>query len=169
MSDTATDTTDATIDAGAAEADAAADDNTEAETEAQDAPEADTDDGKPNGREARYRKRAQEAEATIAARDAAIAEQAATIERLQRGQLETAITAAGVKPAAVFAVAELKDLLTEDGMPDEAKITAAVKAARDQLGITRPTLHRQTGMRSGAGYSPPKKDGWVDAFRRKDD
>lgn len=143
----------------APEADTAADDTTESETEAQN--ETGADDDKPSGREARYRKRAQEAEAQ---RDAL----AATVERLQRGQLESAIAAAGVKPAAVFAVTELGDLLAEDGTPSDKKIAEAVKIARDQLGIpSRPPL-RQTGMRSGAGYSPPKKDGWVDAFRRQD-
>lgn len=93
-----------------------------------------------------------------------------TVERLQRLHVDAAITAAGVKPAAVHAVTNLADLLAEDGTPDAAKIAAAVRAARDQLGIPYPTTDgmRQTGMRSGTGFSPPRKDGWSSAFGPRD-
>jgi|GEM_PF-2860488 len=161
MSDTTmTDATDATTDAGETESTTEVDDSTQTGIEAQDETEA--DDGKSGGREARYRKRAQEAEAQ---RDAL----SATVERLQLRQVEQVITAAGLKPAAVFAVAELKDLIADDGTPDESKLDAAVQTARDRLGIPRPTIQRQMGMRSGAsGHPQPKRDGWSSAFSPRD-
>lgn len=130
------------------------------------------DSAEPRGRAAGYRKRAQDAEAKVAEVEAQSAELTATIERLQRLHVENAVTAAGVKPGAVFAVAELADLLDEAGLPDAAKIEAAIDAARDQLGVRRHEhpLQRQLGMRSGAaGHPQPKKDGWAAAFARRDD
>lgn len=97
--------------------------------------------------------------------EAQSADHVATIERLQRLHVEQAVAATGVKPAAVFAVAELADLLDDTGLPDADKVTAAVEAAREQLGVGRAAPpSRQFGMRSGAGTPPPKRDGWVGAF-----
>lgn len=130
------------------------------------------DSAEPRGRAARYRDRAQAAEAKVAEVEAQSAELAATIERLQRLHVETAVAAAGVKPGAVFAVSELADLLDEDGLPDAAKIDAAIDAAREQLGVRRreQPMHRQLGMRSGAaGHPQPKRDGWAAAFARRDE
>ncbi|CPR12432.1 hypothetical protein BN971_03731 [Mycobacterium bohemicum DSM 44277] len=161
MTDTDTTENDAQIDAGAPESEGLAETTPETETDTHDETEA--DDDRPGRREARYRKRAQEAEAQ---RDAL----SATVERLQRRQVEQVITAAGLKPAAVFAVAELKDLLAEDGTPDPSKLDAAVRTARDQLGITRPIVQRQMGMRSGAsGHPQPKRNGWTKAFSPRDE
>lgn len=131
-----------------------------------------TGEVEPKGRAAGYRKRAQDAEAKVAEVEAHSAELTATIEQLQRLHVENAVTAAGVKPGAVFAVAELADLLDEAGLPDAAKIEAAIDAAREQLGVRRHEhpLQRQLGMRSGAsGHPQPKKDGWAAAFARRDD
>lgn len=130
------------------------------------------DDAEPRGRSAQYRKRAQDAEARAVEVEAQAAEHVATIERLQRLHVEQVVTAAGVKPGAVFAVTELADLLGEDGLPDPAKIEAAIDLARDQLGVRRyeHPVQRQLGMRSGAaGHPQPKKDGWAAAFSRRGD
>jgi hypothetical protein len=122
------------------------------------------DDGEPTGRAAKYRQRAKDAEARAT-------ELAATVERLQRAQVEHAINTTGIKPAAVLAVSELGDLLDDDGLPDSKKITAAADKARQQLGITRPTVDgmRYSGLHSGAGLPAPKRDGWADAFARRDE
>lgn len=169
MSDT--DTTEPTINADAPEGAAAVDGTPEAENATQNADPA--EDGETRGRAARYRERAQAAEARITEFEQQTAAQAATIERLQRMHVEHAITATGVKPAAVFAVAELASLLDDTGLPDAEKITAAVATARDQLGLQpRPVAPpRQQGMRSGASAPQPKRSGWdgfVGALQRQD-
>jgi hypothetical protein len=131
------------------------------------------DDGaaEPRGRSAAYRKRAQEAEQAREAAEARVSELAGQLEQLQRAQVEQAATAAGIKPAALWAVSDLAGLLDDAGLPDPSKINAAVKAAREQLGIQRPTTaeFRQRGMLSGAGVSPPRKDNWAAAFGPRDE
>lgn len=129
------------------------------------------DSAEPRGRAAQYRKRAQDAEARVAEVEAEAAEHVATIGRLQKLHVEQMAAAAGVKPAAVFAVAELAALLAEDGLPDPEKIAAAIDTAQEQLGVARyqPPIQRQLGMRSGAGVPQPKRDGWAGAFAPRDD
>lgn len=115
---------------------------------------------------AKWRLKFRESETTIAG-------QAATIERLQRAHVDAAIERAGVKPAAVHALTELADLVGEDGLPDPDRVAAAIARARDELGITKPNPlrdHRVAGqMHSGAGVSPPVRDGWAAAFGPKPD
>lgn len=132
-------------------------------------PDAETEQP-PQGRQAGYRQRAQAAEARVAEIEAETAAQATKIEGLQKMLVDKAVEASGLKPAAVFAVAELGALLDENGLPDPEKIDAAVAAAKESLGVVGllPGPTRQTGMRSGAGYSPPKRDSWADAFAPKD-
>jgi hypothetical protein len=124
----------------------------------------DEGDSAPRGRVAAARQRAQEAEAARDAAEARATDLAGTVKLLQRLHVEQAVTAAGVKPAAVFAVAELADLIDDTGLPDADKVKAAVATAREQLGVSRPVVERQMGMRSGAGVAPPKRDGWAAAF-----
>ncbi|MBI2696153.1 hypothetical protein [Mycobacterium nebraskense] len=127
----------------------------------------------PKGRAAQYRKRAQDAEAKVAEVEAQSAELAATVERLQRLHVEQSIAATGLKPAAVFAVAQLSELIGEDGLPDKSKLDAAVHAAQEQLGAApKPAaVQRQRGMVSGASGYPagPKSNGWAAAFSPPDD
>ncbi len=127
------------------------------------------DDGEPRGRAGRYRERAQAAEARVAEMETQAGELTATVERLQRLHVEQVINAAGVKPAAVFAVAELADLIDDAGLPDTAKVQKAIGAAREQLGVPAPGIVRQQELRSGAGASPPRKNGWASAFAPRDD
>ena len=70
---------------------------------------------------ASYRDRAKAAEATVAA--------------LQRQSAEQRITAAGMKPEAVWAVSKLDDVLDGQGAVDPGKLAAAMDRARSMLGI----------------------------------
>jgi hypothetical protein len=98
-----------------------------------------------------YRERATTAETTVAA--------------LQQQHAERLIDAAGVKPAAVFALTTITDLLADDGTVDPEKVTAAVTRARQELGVTgRPQpLRPQGGLTSGTG-APKVQKGWQSAF-----
>ncbi|TXI56485.1 hypothetical protein [Mycolicibacter arupensis] len=98
-----------------------------------------------------YRERATTAENTVAA--------------LQQQHAERLIDAAGVKPAAVFALTTITDLLADDGTVDPEKVTAAVTRARQELGVTgRPQpLRPQGGLTSGTG-APKVQKGWQSAF-----
>ncbi|MGH3262888.1 MAG: hypothetical protein ACRDNS_12910 [Trebonia sp.] len=144
--------------------------------ERENGPQGDTDDSddeaEPRGRAAKYRERAQAAEARVTEVEQARDELAGTVERLQRLHVEQAVERAGVKPAAVFAVADLGDLLGDDGLPDDAKVAAAIKSAREELGVKQPTVadyRNGSGLRSGAGVPQPRRDGWSAAFARRDD
>lgn len=105
---------------------------------------------------AKYRRRLREAEQQ---RD----ELAARVSALQRRQAEAMLPAA-VKPAAVWAVTELADVLDDDGLVDAAKLDAAVTAAREHFGITKPA---KGTFVPGVGNQPdgrPRADGWKQAF-----
>ncbi|WP_024443359.1 hypothetical protein [Mycobacterium sp. UM_WGJ] len=99
-----------------------------------------------------YRERATTAEAAVAA--------------LQQQHAERLIDAAGVKPAAVFAVTELADLIADDGTVDAEKVNAAVTRARQELGVTgrpQPLLSRG-GLTSGTGAPQSTPNRWQSAF-----
>lgn len=99
-----------------------------------------------------YRERATTAEAAVAA--------------LQQQHAERLIDAAGVKPAAVFAVTELADLIADDGTVDAEKVNAAVTRARQELGVTgrpQPLLPRG-GLTSGTGAPQSTPNRWQSAF-----
>lgn len=99
-----------------------------------------------------YRERATTAETTVAA--------------LQQQHAERLIDAAGVKPAAVFAVAELADLLADDGTVDTEKVAEAVTRAKRELGVTgRPQpLGKRGGLSSGTGAPQSRPNNWQSAF-----
>lgn len=94
------------------------------------------------------------------------AEQA--VQALQRQAADKAITAAGLKPAAVWAVAELAQVLDDRGAIDDRKLAAAMNTARAQLGIARrtpaPGAH---GFRSGSGAPQQKHNPFAAAFGPK--
>lgn len=109
-----------------------------------------------NAEAAKYRRRLRDAEKQ---RD----ELAARVTALQRRQAEAMLPAA-VKPAAVWAVTELADVLDDDGSVDAAKLDAAVTAAREHFGITKPAKGTHV---PGVGNQPdgrPRADGWKQAF-----
>lgn len=110
-----------------------------------------------NAEAAKYRRRLRDTEKQ---RDTL----AAHVEALQRAHIEAALTKSGVKPDAVFAVAELADLVAEDGTIDADKLAAAVDAARAKFGITTPSKGAHV---PGVGNQPatrPRADAWRDAF-----
>lgn len=107
----------------------------------------------------------------IARRDAEAQTQAvaARLENMQRAAIGTQAEALGIKPAALWATAKLEDLLDDTGVPDAERVKAAAAAAKEQLGITSPSRRPLASLKSGAGVPPQQRNGWVDAFRRKDD
>jgi hypothetical protein len=104
-----------------------------------------TDDA--GGKEAaKYRRKLREAEGE---RD----QLAQQLTAMRRSQIDAQASDMGIKPAALWASGtQLEDMLGDDGVPDPEKITAAVNAARNTLGIH--TAGRvQLGTRSGSGAS----------------
>lgn len=128
------------------------------------------DDGTGDDRQAaKLRKRAQAAEAE---RDQ-LRDQ---LEALQRQQVDAQVTAAGIKPTAVWATGvELAELLTDDGTVDAEQVTAAIERARDELGVApvgrggapipgatnRPTAVPHNAAQQFAKAFAPKKHGIV--------
>ncbi|KUI00925.1 hypothetical protein AU189_11460 [Mycolicibacterium acapulense] len=97
----------------------------------------------------------------------------ATVAHLQRQAADQAIKAAGLKPAAVWAVTKLGDVLDGQGGVDSKKLAAAMSTARDQLGVTAPAKRIPkpgTGgaLRSGSGVPQEKPRGFTDAFAPRD-
>jgi hypothetical protein len=138
---------------------------TEADTpdtvEGTDPSPAETDESDDNtGREAaKWRKKLRGAEAE---RD----DLATRLEAVQRQQIEKILVAAHVKPPAVWAVAELGDLLADDGTIDAAAVEVAITAAREQFGITPiSTGNYVPGIGSGNLRAPRRLDQWTEAFK----
>lgn len=111
---------------------------------------------------AAYRDRAKAAETTVSA--------------LQRQTAEQKITAAGMKPEAVWAVTKLGDVLDDQGAVDGTKLAAAMQAARDTLGIGQQLQQRRqrvpgpnTGgaLKSGSGVPHERRNSWSEAFAPK--
>jgi len=97
-----------------------------------------------------YRDRASAAETALAA--------------IQSTRLDELITATGVKPAAVRALVDPAELLT-DGQPDAEKISAAAARARDVLGILPKGAPSIKGMSSGLMPRVAPRAGFADAFK----
>lgn len=92
----------------------------------------------------------------------------AAVTAMQQQAADQAITAAGLKPPAVWAVTELADVLGEDGSIDDAKLSAAMSTAKEQLGVQprRPAPRPGAGseLRSGSGVPLSKPRGFAGAF-----
>lgn len=90
------------------------------------------------------------------------------LSAMQRQSVDRQITTAGLKPAAVWAVTQLENLLADDGTVDAAKVSQAMATARQTLGITqrRAPFAGQGELNSGATgpkeYTP--KPGFAAAF-----
>lgn len=146
--------TDDTTDDTAETVDDAAEDTTDAAADGTAQDDDETDGG--NAEAARYRRRLREAERQ---RD----ELAARVAALQQQQAERMLPA-GIKPDAVWAVTGLADVLDGDGLVDRDKLDAAVVAARERFGITKPSKGTHV---PGVGNQPdrtPRIDGWRQAF-----
>lgn len=144
---------------------------TPADTENPPVDESDTEntDSGDDRQAAKLRKRAQAAEAE---RDA-LREQ---VQALQRQQIDAQVTAAGIKPTAVWATGvELAELTADDGTVDAEAVTAAIERARDELGVTpvgrggapvpgageRPTVAPPNAAQAFAKAFAPRKHGVV--------
>ncbi|MBX7434569.1 hypothetical protein JDV09_21070 [Mycobacterium sp. Y57] len=127
----------------------------------QDTPAEDTPDSGGSGEAARYRHQLRDAEA---ARD----DLAAKLETLQRVQVDAQVTAAGVRPAALWATGvALSDLVGADGTVDADLVAAAVAATREHFGITPPSPRRRLsvkGLKSGLGAPSSRANRWSAAF-----
>jgi len=145
VADTEKAETGAQTDSGVEDRDAGAD-TTDAELDE------DQDDDSGAGREAaKYRRRLRAAEAE---RDTL----AATVEAMQRAEVERIATADELKPAALWGSGvELAGLLNDDGTVDAAKVNTAIAATRDALGIPEPVRTRY--LRVPKEGLPPRRPG----------
>ncbi|PND54445.1 hypothetical protein CRM90_28000 [Mycobacterium sp. ENV421] len=130
-----------------------------------DAPE-DTDqpaEDKPTNREAKYRVQLRETEAQ---RD----QLAATVEAMQRAEVERLAAEHLTKPAALWtAGVELTSLVGDDGTIDPDLVLAAAQDARQQLGLENPRAAKLRGPvvpREGTSVQSGGNSGsWADAFK----
>ncbi|MCV7221608.1 hypothetical protein [Mycolicibacterium elephantis] len=161
--DTPPDTDTAATDTLSADTDTPAADDAQHQDDGGDEHQDDGDDGNVVGRRL---KKLRHENATLRQR-AKTAE--ATVEHLQRQSADKAIKAAGLKPAAVWAIAELADVLDGRGGVDDRKLAAAIKQAAEQLGVQPPKRRTPrpgagSPLRSGAGIPEGKPRGFADAF-----
>lgn len=116
------------------------------------------DNPDPNSEAARHRVARRDAEAKAAT-------VATQLESMQRAAIDEHVKRLGIKAEAFWAINKREDVLDESGSPDPKKIEQGVAAAREQLGIFRPTARQQLGsLQSGASAAVPKRDPWTEAF-----
>jgi hypothetical protein len=113
--------------------------------------------GKGNKEAARYRRRLRSTEQE---RD----QLAERVTALQRAEVERLATADDLRPAALWASAELGDLLSDDGTVDEAKVSQAIGAAREQLGIPNPPPRGNYVKGEGRSPGRPPRPSGLDAM-----
>lgn len=157
---------------------AVADETATADTAAPEAPENSVEDGSEADEDqddagdgqgweaAKYRRRLRDAEAE---RD----QLAQRVESMQRAEVERLATAADLRPAALWASGlELADLLSDDGTVDAAKVSTAIGAAREQLGIPEPPAGNHVKNEGRSVERPGKpsgKDAMVSAVMGRND
>lgn len=125
----------------------------------QPADEQPADDDRDDGRAAKYRRRAQAAEA---ARDTLRTQ----LDTARRGIVEDAcgltrpegLWAAGVDPNTLF---------DDDGRLDHDKLTAAVTDAADRLGLTRAPHTPKPDLSAGSNNPADTGAAWGDIFTRR--
>lgn len=134
------------------------------QNEDQDDDDAEDDEGAgagdgPGREAAKYRRRLRDVEAE---RDAL----KATVESLQRAEVDRLAAGADLRPAALWASGpELADLLGDDGTVDQGKVAAAIAAARETLGIAPPPPPRGNFVKKeGATLRRPPKPSGRDAM-----
>lgn len=89
---------------------------------------------------------------------------ATRLETLQRSIIDERCNSLQVKPAGFWASGvEIAALLDGDGNLEDAKVTAAIKKAADELGL-RPPMGVHV---PGAGNNPelPRTDNWTASFK----
>lgn len=157
---------DTAVDTGAAEADVAPPDADD-----------DQDDGdmfprkvveKLRRESADHRGRANTAEEQLTAMQARAEAAEGQVLALQRRSVEQQIVNAGMRPAAVWAVSQLDELLADDGTVDTSEVQRAMATAKKTLGIQqrRNPAGVRDGMNSGSGRprEPKPVPGFTDAF-----
>lgn len=87
------------------------------------------------------------------------------VQALQQRQVESLLSASGVKPAAVYSIAALTDLVGEDGMVNADKVADAVKSAQQRYGITPKSVGTFVPGVGNQPGKPPKVDGFAAAFK----
>lgn len=122
-----------------------------------------------------HRERATAAEEQVAALQDRAQAAETRVAAMQRQTVEGRVKRAGMRPSAVWAVANLDDMLADDGSVDMAAVDQAMRTARSTLGIEqRRVPYSVDGERfSGAGTGREEDrpmPSFVDSFRpRKHD
>jgi hypothetical protein len=121
----------------------------------------DQDDAGTGGKEAaKYRRRLREVEAE---RDGLTGR----LTAFQRGMAEQMAENLGLKPKALWASADLADLLADDGAVDGVRVYDAAQKAIAELGISRPKgTSRKPRENLQAGTNPESSGpGWAELLR----
>lgn len=143
---------------GAGTADASPENGAEVDEDQDDAIDGDGAGDGPGREAAKYRRRLRDVEAERDTLKAAVA-------ALQRAEVDRLATADDLRPAALWASGpELADLLTDDGTVDAAKVSAAIAAARDQLGIPSPPPRGNVVKGEGRSLGRPPRPSGKDAM-----
>lgn len=131
-------------------------------------PEAEADDeSNPNAEAAKYRHKLRDEKTAHQETRAALEAATARVEALQRQQIENLISGSHVKPAAVWAVTELADMVGEDGTVSVEAVNTAIDTARKTLGIQPIGKGAYVPAMGSRPDGTPKTDGWADAFKPK--
>lgn len=114
---------------------------------------------KPSNREARYRVQLRETEAE---RD----QLAATVEALQRAEVERLAAKTIQKPSALWAAqTPLADLLDDDGAVDPQKVTKAASAAQQSLGLAATRSGAHVAREGTSIHQHSGGNTWEEAFK----
>ncbi len=118
----------------------------------------------PNGEAAKFRRQLRDAETE---RDGLRTQ----LDTIRRGEVERLAAATVARPGAIWkAGVELADVLDDNGRVDPAKVTEAVRAAAEQLGLARPVPQsRRPAFNPGQGNVTPDipPAGWDEFLKRK--
>ncbi|MGD9620073.1 MAG: hypothetical protein AB7G47_09745 [Mycolicibacterium sp.] len=138
------------------------------EVEVQDEQPDPDEDANPNHEAAKWRHKYRDEQTAHKTTQEALTAATTKVEALQRQQVEAMLSAAHVKPAAVWAITELGQLLSEDGTVNVEAVQEAVGRARETLGIQplgKGTFIANLGNRPDR--LPAASNPWRDAFAPK--
>lgn len=116
------------------------------------------EDTPPSRQAAKWRTKFREAETRIG-------ELATQVEALQRHHIESLLTNEDITPKAFWRLAELKDMISDDGFPDPAKVSAAARGIRESLGITEGLFVPAEGYSPSTPAKPSGRQQWDQAFQ----
>lgn len=125
----------------------------------------DEQESNPNKEAAKWRHKYRDEQTAHNATQEALTAATAKVEALQRQHVEGMLSAANVKPAALWATTELGDLLAEDGSVNVEAVNEAITKARDMLGIQpRGKGALVPGVGQRPSRLPEASNPWADAF-----